>query len=47
MARIGWIGIGNMGSRMSRRLLEAGHELAVCDKIKENARVLLRKYIAL
>lgn len=41
MARIGWIGIGNMGSRMSRRLLEAGHELAVCDKIKENARELI------
>lgn len=32
MTRIGFIGAGNMGRRMARRLLDAGHELIVCDK---------------
>jgi 3-hydroxyisobutyrate dehydrogenase len=32
MQRIGFIGAGNMGRRMARRLLDAGHELIVCDR---------------
>ncbi len=27
---LGWIGVGNMGSRMAARLLQAGYSLAVC-----------------
>ena len=37
MTRVGWIGVGMMGSRMSRRLMDAGYELYVCDIVKENA----------
>ena len=29
--KIAWIGIGHMGSRMSRRLLDAGYPVTVCD----------------
>lgn len=36
MAKIGWVGIGKMGSRMSKRLLDAGHELYVTDVNKAN-----------
>ncbi|MDO9499197.1 3-hydroxyisobutyrate dehydrogenase [Falsiroseomonas sp.] len=31
MARIGFIGLGNMGAPMARRLLQAGHAVAVFD----------------
>ncbi|MDR1246979.1 MAG: NAD(P)-dependent oxidoreductase [Clostridiales Family XIII bacterium] len=31
MKRVGWIGVGKMGSRMSRRLLEQGYTLNVYD----------------
>ena len=37
MANIGFIGLGKMGSRMSKRLLNAGHTLFVNDKIREAA----------
>ena len=40
---IGFIGIGQMGKHMSRRLLEAGYDLAVHDVIKEAAQHLLEK----
>ncbi|MGI6169033.1 MAG: NAD(P)-dependent oxidoreductase [Christensenellales bacterium] len=36
MARIGWVGVGKMGSRMTKRLLDAGHELYVMDVVREN-----------
>ncbi len=36
MKKVGWIGTGNMGKRMSRRLMNAGYELHICDKIKAN-----------
>jgi 3-hydroxyisobutyrate dehydrogenase len=39
MHRIGFIGLGSMGSRMARRLLDAGHELTVYDS---NPTVLAR-----
>ena len=29
--RVGFIGVGNMGGRMARRLIEAGHDLAIYD----------------
>ena len=31
MAKIGFVGLGNMGAPMGRNLLEAGHELRVHD----------------
>ena len=31
MARVGLIGVGNMGTGMSRNILKAGHELTVYD----------------
>ena len=40
---IGFIGTGQMGNHMSRRLLEAGYDLAVHDLIKEAAQPLLEK----
>jgi len=38
--RLGFIGLGGMGSRMARRLLAAGYDLTVHDEIRE----LLRRY---
>lgn len=35
MARIGFIGLGNMGGPMARNLLKAGHELTVFDLSKQ------------
>mgnify|MGYP001345375444 FL=1 len=35
MARIGFIGLGNMGAPMVKNLLKAGHELAVFDVSKK------------
>ncbi|GHV45559.1 dehydrogenase [Synergistales bacterium] len=40
MKRVGWIGVGRMGSRMSRRLLEQGYPLTVYDVNSENAAAL-------
>ncbi len=37
MARIAFIGIGKMGWPMARRLVEAGHEVAVCDAVPGRA----------
>ncbi|MEL7564366.1 MAG: NAD(P)-dependent oxidoreductase [Dehalobacterium sp.] len=37
MAKIGWIGLGNMGVPMSKRLVEAGHEVKVYNRTKEKA----------
>src|SRR5579863_9200117 len=31
MKKIGFIGVGRMGSRMARRLIEAGYGVTVCD----------------
>ena len=40
-AKIAWIGIGNMGVRMAKRLLDAGYDLTVCDMRPENAQGLV------
>ena len=37
MQRIGFIGIGLMGSQMSRRILEAGYPLMVWNRTKDRA----------
>jgi 2-hydroxymethylglutarate dehydrogenase len=41
--KIGFIGIGQMGKHMSRRLLEAGYDLTVNDQVKDAAKPLLEK----
>lgn len=40
MARVGWIGLGAMGSRMARRLLDAGNEVAVWNRSPARAESL-------
>jgi len=37
MAKIGWIGLGNMGNPMSQNLVKAGYDVVVYDKIKPKA----------
>jgi 3-hydroxyisobutyrate dehydrogenase-like beta-hydroxyacid dehydrogenase len=37
MAAVGFVGLGAMGSRMARRLLDAGNELAVWNRTAERA----------
>jgi 3-hydroxyisobutyrate dehydrogenase len=41
--KIGFIGIGQMGRHMSRRILDAGYDLTVHDLYKESAVQLLEK----
>jgi 3-hydroxyisobutyrate dehydrogenase len=40
--KIGFIGVGNMGSRMADRLIAAGHEVIVCDAFEKS----LERYAA-
>lgn len=40
MAKVGWIGIGNMGRNMARRVMDAGHELYMYDTNKEQMKEL-------
>ncbi len=40
--RLGFIGIGNMGSRMARRLLEHGYQLMAYNRTPEAAEVLVK-----
>ena len=35
MARVGFIGVGNMGAPMARNLIKAGHTLKVFDLYEE------------
>ena len=42
MAKIAWIGLGNMGQPMTKRLLDAGHSLVVSDLVQEKAAVAVR-----
>ena len=41
--RIGWIGIGRMGSPMAERLLKAGHEVRVWNRTRAKAEPLAAK----
>ena len=40
MARLGFIGLGAMGSRLARRLLDAGHSVTGYNRTPEKARAL-------
>jgi 3-hydroxyisobutyrate dehydrogenase len=40
--RIGFIGVGNMGSRIARRLLERGYRLMAYNRSREPAEALVR-----
>jgi 3-hydroxyisobutyrate dehydrogenase len=40
-ARIGWIGAGRMGAAMARRLLAAGHDVAVYNRTRAKAEALM------
>ncbi|MEM9597209.1 MAG: NAD(P)-dependent oxidoreductase [Acidobacteriota bacterium] len=37
MSKIAWMGLGAMGARMARRLLDAGHELTIYNRTPERA----------
>ena len=39
--RIGWIGTGRMGAALIRRLLEAGHDVAVYNRTRSKAEALV------
>ena len=39
-ARLGWIGVGRMGSVLARRLLEAGYDVAVYNRTRAKAEAL-------
>lgn len=41
MSRVAFVGLGAMGSRMARRLLEAGHDLLVWNRSAEKAAALV------
>ena len=41
MENIGFIGVGRMGGRMARRLIQAGHPLTIFDTNDAAARVLV------
>jgi 3-hydroxyisobutyrate dehydrogenase-like beta-hydroxyacid dehydrogenase len=41
--KLGYIGLGVMGSRMAMRLVEAGHELTVWNRDRDKARSLVAK----
>jgi 3-hydroxyisobutyrate dehydrogenase-like beta-hydroxyacid dehydrogenase len=41
--RIGYLGLGNMGQPMAGKLLDAGHELWVCDVREDAVRPLLER----
>lgn len=41
--RIGYLGVGNMGLPMAGRLLDAGHELWICDVREEAMRPLIER----
>lgn len=41
--RVGFIGVGNMGSRMSGRLLEAGYQVTVYDRTQRNMQMLAKR----
>ena len=38
--KIGFLGLGRMGQGMSKRILDAGHDVVVYDVVKEAAKIL-------
>ena len=47
MARLGFVGLGAMGSRLTRRLLAAGHEVTGWNRTPDKARALVEAGLAL
>ena len=47
MSTVAFVGLGAMGSRMARRLLDAGHDLVVWNRSPEKAAELVRSSAAL
>jgi 3-hydroxyisobutyrate dehydrogenase len=43
MARLGWIGMGNIGTPMALRMIEAGHDILVWGRTKERLKPALEK----
>src|SRR4051794_22967493 len=43
MARIGFLGLGDMGTPMARRLLRAGHDMAVWNRSPERSLTLVQE----
>ncbi|MGI6152486.1 MAG: NAD(P)-dependent oxidoreductase [Christensenellaceae bacterium] len=43
MKKVGWIGTGRMGGRMSARLMDAGYPLFICDTNPDNTKELQKK----
>ena len=43
MAKVAWIGLGAMGSRMAMRLVEAGHEVTVWNRSPHRTESLTRR----
>jgi 3-hydroxyisobutyrate dehydrogenase-like beta-hydroxyacid dehydrogenase len=41
--RLGFLGVGNMGQPMAGKLLDAGHELWVCDTREQAMQPLLER----
>jgi len=46
-AKLGFIGLGNMGSRIAHRLLDHGYQLTVYDIDAAKAQALLRRAASL
>jgi 6-phosphogluconate dehydrogenase (decarboxylating) len=44
--RLGFIGIGNMGSRMAKRLLEHGYQLTAYNRSREAAEALVKSKVS-
>lgn len=40
---LGWIGVGKMGNPMAARLIEAGHQVLICDPVSENRASLVAR----
>ncbi len=43
MTTIAWLGLGQMGSPMATRLIEAGHDVVVWNRTPERARPLVER----
>ena len=41
--KLGFIGLGHMGSAMAANLLAAGHDLTVCNRTKAKAAPLVKR----
>ena len=43
MSKVAWIGVGLMGSCMAPRVMAAGHEMTVCDTVREHCDDIVSK----